>query len=170
MILLRRDIHETLKSEYVAVDDPLVVYNHQKTVILPRVKYEWTHLRFQDFKLVSEYNSAMHKITSMMKLCGENISEEDMLEKTHSTFHVSNVLLQQQYRHSGFTKYSKLVSCLLLAEHNNALLLKNHKSCLTGSAPFPEVHAASQEVKVTSSRGSIHRRGLGGKCSHWQGK
>ncbi|CAL8157503.1 unnamed protein product [Prunus armeniaca] len=123
MTFLRRHIHETLKSEYVAVDDLLVLwkalckrYNHHKTMILPRARYEWTHLRFQNFKSVSEYNLAMHRITSLMKLCGENISEEDMLEKTLNTFHASNVLLQQQYRHGGFTKYSKLVSCLLLAE------------------------------------------------------
>ncbi|CAL2260444.1 unnamed protein product [Prunus armeniaca] len=122
MIFLRRHIHETLKIEYVAVDDLLVLwkalckrYNHQKTVILPRARYEWTHLRFQNFKSVSEYNLAMHKITSPMKLCGENISEEDMLEKILNTFHASNVLLQQQYRHGG-------------------------------SSPFPEVNATSQEV------------------------
>ncbi|XP_021829723.1 uncharacterized protein LOC110769966 [Prunus avium] len=101
MIFLRRHIHEALKSEYVVVDKPLVLwkalferYNHQKTVTLPRARYERTHLRFQDFKIVYEYNLAIHRITSLMKLCGENISEEDMLEKTLSTFHASNVLLQ----------------------------------------------------------------------------
>ncbi|BBH03829.1 Disease resistance protein CC-NBS-LRR class family [Prunus dulcis] len=157
MIFLRRHIHEALKSEYVVVDEPLVLwkalgerYDHQKTS-------------------VSEYNSAMHRITSLMRLCGENISEEDMLEKTLSTFHASNVLLQQQYRHSGFKKYSELVSCLLLAEQNNELLLKNHQSRPTGSAPLPEINAASQEVNATSSRGSIHKRGRGGKRGHWQG-
>ncbi|BBG99331.1 Disease resistance protein CC-NBS-LRR class family, partial [Prunus dulcis] len=78
MIFLRRHIHEALKSEYVVVDEPLVLwkalgerYDHQRTVTLPRARYEWTHLRFQDFKSVSEYNSAMHRITSLMRLCGE---------------------------------------------------------------------------------------------------
>ncbi|KAI5345085.1 hypothetical protein L3X38_012962 [Prunus dulcis] len=165
MIFLRRHIHEALKSEYVVVDEPLVLwkalgerYDHQKTMTLPRARYEWTHLRFQDYKSVSEYNSAMHRITSLMRLCGENISEEDMLEKTLSTFHASNVLLQQQYRHSSFKKYSKLVSCLLLAEQNNELLLKNHQSRPTGSAPLPEINAASQEVNATSSREGLGPR------------
>ncbi|KAL6281303.1 hypothetical protein ACE6H2_018184 [Prunus campanulata] len=144
-------------------------YNHQKTVTLPRAKYEWTHMRFQDFKTVSEYNSTMHRITSLMKLCGESISEEDMLEKTLSIFHASNVLLQQQYMHNGFTKYSELVSCLLLAEQNNELLLKNHQSRPTVSAPLPEINAASQEVNATLSRDSIHKRGRGGKRGRWQG-
>ena len=55
------------------------------------------HLRLQDFKIVSEYNSALFKISFQLKLCEEKIIEEDMLEKTFTTFHASNMLLQQQY-------------------------------------------------------------------------
>ena len=80
----------------------------------------------------------MFKISSQLKLCGEKITDEDMLEKTYTTFHASNVLLQQQYRERRFTKYSKLIACLLIAEQNNKLLLKNHRSHLTGSIPLPE--------------------------------
>ncbi|XP_021818562.1 uncharacterized protein LOC110760567 [Prunus avium] len=76
VIFLRCHIREALKREYMAVDNPLILwkalckkYNHQKTVIFPRAIYELTHFKFQGFKSVSEYNSAMHKITSMMKLC-----------------------------------------------------------------------------------------------------
>ena len=70
--------------------------------MLPRTRYEWMHLRFQDFKTVIEYNSAVFRITSQLKLCGETIKDEDMLEKTLTTFHASNVILQQQYREKGF--------------------------------------------------------------------
>ena len=101
------------------------------------------HLRLQDFKSVSEYNSALFKISSQLKLCGEKITDEDMLEKTYTTFHASNVLLQQQYRERKFTKYSELISFLLVAEPNNELLLKNHQSCPTGSTPFPKVNGTS---------------------------
>ncbi|XP_068328772.1 uncharacterized protein [Pyrus communis] len=48
--------------------------------------------------LKSAYLMVEDPISSQMKLCGETITEEDMLEKTFSTFHASNVLLQQQYR------------------------------------------------------------------------
>ena len=58
-----------------------------------------------------------------------------MLEKTFSTFHASNVLLQQQYREKGFKKYSELISCLLVAEQNNELLMKNHETRPSGSNP-----------------------------------
>ena len=52
-------------------------------------------LQLQDFKSVSEYNSSMFNISSKLKLCGDNITNDDMLEKkTLSTFHASNMLLQ----------------------------------------------------------------------------
>ncbi|XP_021769517.1 uncharacterized protein LOC110733739 [Chenopodium quinoa] len=144
MIFLRHHLHEGLKNEYLTVKDPQILwsnlkerYDHQKTVILPRARYEWLNLRLQDFKSVSEYNSAMFKITSQLKLCGENIIDAEMLEKTYSTFHANNIILQTQYREKGFKKYSELISCLLVAEQNNELLMKNHESRPTGSTPFP---------------------------------
>ncbi|KAL0346434.1 UNVERIFIED_CONTAM: hypothetical protein Scaly_1659400 [Sesamum calycinum] len=53
------------------------------------------------------------------------------------------MLLQQQYREKGFTKYSELISCLLVAEQNNELLPKDHESRSTGSALLPEVNVAT---------------------------
>ncbi|CAN6578560.1 unnamed protein product [Malus baccata var. baccata] len=86
MIFIRRNLDKGLKSEYLTVEDLLALwnalrnrYNHQTTVILSRARYEWTHLRIQDLK-----------ITSQIKLCGDTITEEDMLEKTFSTFLASN--------------------------------------------------------------------------------
>ena len=152
MIFLRHHLHEDLKIEYLTVKDPLELwknleerYNHQKMVILPKARYNWMHLRLQDFKTVSEYNLAIFRISSQLKLCEEKIIDFDMLEKTFSTFHASNMLLQRQYREKGFSKYSNLISCLLVAEQNNELLMKNHDSRPTGSAPFPEANATTYE-------------------------
>jgi hypothetical protein len=58
----------------------------------------------------------MFNISSKLKLGGDNITNDDMLEKILSTFHALNMLLQQQYREKGFKKYSELISCLLVAE------------------------------------------------------
>ena len=123
MIFLRHHLHEGLKIEYLTVKDPLVLwkslkerYEHQRTVILPKARHDWMHLRLQDFKSISEYNSVLYRITSQLTLCGETVTDGDMLEKTFSTFHASNVLLQQQYREKKFHQYSKLISCLLVAE------------------------------------------------------
>ena len=97
MIFLRHHLHEGLKVEYLTIKDPLVLWNNlkerydnQKTVILPKVRYDWMHLRLQDYKTVSEYNYAMFRISSQLKLCGEKVTDENMLEKTFSTFHASN--------------------------------------------------------------------------------
>ncbi|XP_059658810.1 uncharacterized protein LOC132305146 [Cornus florida] len=150
MIFLRHHLHEELKTEYLTIKDPLTVwknlkerYEHQKTVILPKARYDWIDLRLQDFKSVSEYNSALFKINSQLKLCGEKITDDDMLEKTYSTFHASNVLLQQQYRERRFIKYSELISYLLVVEQNNELLMQNHQSRPIGSVPFPEANVSS---------------------------
>ncbi|XP_068319784.1 uncharacterized protein [Pyrus communis] len=103
MIFIRRHLDEALKREYLTVEDLLTLwkalrnrYNHQTAVILPRARYKWTHLRIQDFKSVAEYNYALFRITSQIKLCGDTITKEDMLKKTFSTFHASNMLLQHQ--------------------------------------------------------------------------
>ncbi|XP_071918756.1 uncharacterized protein [Coffea arabica] len=102
MIFLRHHLDEGLKSEYLTVKDPLVLrrdlkerFDHLKLVVLPKARYDWLHLRLQDFKSVNEYNLAMFRITSQLSLCGKKVTDEDMLEKTFSTFHVSNMLLQQ---------------------------------------------------------------------------
>ncbi|KAK9668759.1 hypothetical protein RND81_13G084400 [Saponaria officinalis] len=157
MIFLRHHLHEGLKNEYLTVKDPQILwsnlrerYDHQKTVILPKARYDWLHLRLQDFK---------------------SITDEDMLEKTYSTFHANNVVLQTQYREKGFKKYSELISCLLVAEQNNELLMKNYESRHTGSTPFPEANMTFYNKRVSNDksyignssrgRGRIYGRGRG---------
>ncbi|XP_040967810.1 uncharacterized protein [Gossypium hirsutum] len=180
MIFLRHHLHEGLKTEYLTVKDPQILwanlkerYDHQKTVILPKARYEWLNLRLQDFKSVSDYNSAMFRITSQLNLCGEKITDAEMLEKTYSTFHANNVVLQTQYREKGFQKYSELISCLPVAEQNNELLMKNHELHPTGSAPFPEANVSlhnRQELKETHhANSSVRGRGRGRGRGHRYG-
>ena len=52
LIFLRHHLHEDLKIEYLTVKDPLILwtelkmrFDHQKTVILPKARYDWMHLR-----------------------------------------------------------------------------------------------------------------------------
>ncbi|KAL0433728.1 UNVERIFIED_CONTAM: hypothetical protein Slati_2707100 [Sesamum latifolium] len=94
----------------------------------------------------------MFRIVSKLRLCGEDVTDEQMLEKIFSTFHTSNLVLQQQYRERGFKTYSELISCLLVAEENNQLFLNNHHTRPTGSKPLPENSAALPEANATSSR------------------
>ncbi|XP_070013364.1 uncharacterized protein [Nicotiana sylvestris] len=98
LIFLHHHLDEGLKIEYLTVKDPLALlnglkerYDNLKLVTLPQARYDWTHLRLQDFKSVSEYSSAMFRITSKLKLCGDTITDYDMFEKTFTTFHASNM-------------------------------------------------------------------------------
>ena len=150
IMFIRHHIQEEIKNEYLTIEDPLELWNnlkerydHQKVMVLPKAQYDWLYLRFQDFKFVSDYNSAMFKIVSRLKLCGEVISEEAMIEKTLSTFHASHLLLQEMFRLKGFKKHSKLMTCLLVAEQNNELLMQNYNTRPTGYTPFPEANGTS---------------------------
>ncbi|KAL0419295.1 UNVERIFIED_CONTAM: hypothetical protein Sradi_1343000 [Sesamum radiatum] len=60
--------------------------------------------------------------------------------------------MKEQYRECEFKTYSELISCLLVAEENNKLLLNNHHIGPTGSKSLPENSAALPEVNATSSR------------------
>lgn len=104
----------------------------------------------------------MFKIISQLKLCGENITDHDMLEKIFSTFPASSMLLQQQYREMRFKKYSELIAHLLFAEQHNDLLMKNHESRPIGSMPFPEVNTTIfHQYKHGKGRGPSLGRGCG---------
>ncbi|XP_070015904.1 uncharacterized protein [Nicotiana sylvestris] len=179
--VLDAEIHLAAKglgNTITQVKDPLELwtglkerYDHLKATVLPRARYEWMHLRLQDFKTVSEYNSAVFRITSQLKLCGEVMNDEDLLEKTLTTFHASNMVLQQQYRERGFKKYSELIACLLVAEQHNTILLKNHEARPTGSAPLPEANMAAKRDKSgkrqKNNHGHMNVRGYGnGKRRH----
>ncbi|XP_074360152.1 uncharacterized protein LOC141700247 [Apium graveolens] len=169
MIFLRHHLDDGLKTKYLVIKDPTTLwknlkerYDHQKTIILPKARYDWLYLRLQDFKSVSEYNSTIFKVTSQLKLCGENIIDKDMLEKTYSIFNANNMLLQQQYHERGFLKYSELISVLLLAEQNNELLMKNHQPRPTISTPFPEVNVVtSNDLGPSKQFGRGRGRGRG---------
>ncbi|KAK8303350.1 hypothetical protein V6Z12_D04G146000 [Gossypium hirsutum] len=143
MIFIHHHLHEGLKVEYLTVKDPLELwknlkerFDHQKMVILPKAHYDWMHLRLQDFKT--------------------NIIDKDLLEKTFSTFHATNVLLQQQYREK-------------VSEQNNELLMKNHGIHPTGTAPLHEVNdVVHNKYGNEKYRGRDHGHGHG--CSKGCGR
>jgi hypothetical protein len=93
--------------------------------VLPRAQQAWITLRFQDYKSVAAYNSAIHRIVTKMRLCGQKITDADMIEKTLSTFQPGNIVLRQQYRNSKYQKYSELSEVLYVAEQQNEVLMSN---------------------------------------------
>ncbi|GKB37666.1 retrovirus-related pol polyprotein from transposon TNT 1-94 [Tanacetum coccineum] len=79
----------------------------------------------------------------------------DLLERTFSTFHASNINLQQQYRLQNFKRYSDLNSNLLVAKKNNELLMKNNQTRPTGSLALPEANA----INNNDNKNSRSKRG-----------
>ncbi|XP_009787692.1 uncharacterized protein [Nicotiana sylvestris] len=66
MIFLRHHLDEGLKVEYLIVKDPLELwtglkerYDHLKATVLLRARYEWMHLRLQDFKTETEQHNTL---------------------------------------------------------------------------------------------------------------
>jgi phosphoribosyl-AMP cyclohydrolase len=85
-----------------------------------------------------------------------------MIEKTLSTFHPGNIVLQQQYRNSKYQKYSELSEVLFVDEQQNEVLMSNHSARPTGSIVVPEAHA-------TVAERSRNRKWGWGK-GKWKGK
>ena len=109
---------------------------------------------------MSEYNSALFDIVSQLELCGVKFDENELLEKTFFTFHVSNILLQQQYRQRQYKTYSELISLFLTTEQTNQLLLKNHDLRPAGSKAIPETNAnENRNTNRFRGRGRGSRRG-----------
>ncbi|XP_017972807.1 PREDICTED: uncharacterized protein LOC108661337 [Theobroma cacao] len=102
LIFIRRHLYESLKTQYLSVRDPEIL---------------WTRLkeRLQDFKSVFDYNSTLFDIVSRLELCGVKLTESELLEKTFSTCHASNIVLQQQYWQRQFKTFSELIFVLLTA-------------------------------------------------------
>ncbi|XP_013704673.1 uncharacterized protein LOC106408443 [Brassica napus] len=135
-------------------------------MLLPKARNDWKNLRFMDYKSVDECNSVLFKTVSMLRLCGEVVTEEELLEKTFSTFHSSNIILQQQYRMKGFAIYTDLIPCLLLTEANNELLMKNSEARPVGSATLPEANEVEKknpnECNYIQNDKRSHGKGRGG--------
>ena len=64
------------------------------------------------------------------------------------------MLLQQHYREKGFKTYANLISCLLLAEQNNELLMRNSQMRPLGSAPLPDAHATEDNKESNHVQGN----------------
>jgi len=169
LYVIRHHLDPDLKSEYMTEKDPLVLwqslkdrFSQQQSIMLPRAQQDWITLRFQDFRSVTAYNSALHRIVSKLKLCGQKLTDTDMIEKTLSTFHPGNIVLQQQYRNSKYAKYSELIEVLMFAEQQNEVLMNNHSARPTGSIAVPEAHANVVE--------SSHNQKGGRGKKPWKGK
>jgi len=112
--IMRYHLTEELRNQYENIEDPCELWTRLESrysmIFWRKTMNEWKLLRFQDFESVEEYNSALMKIAHSLELCGEVVTDDDLLYKTYSTFHPKNVLLSHKAK--GFTTYNDLLSYL----------------------------------------------------------
>uniref|UniRef100_A0ACD5X021 Uncharacterized protein n=1 Tax=Avena sativa TaxID=4498 RepID=A0ACD5X021_AVESA len=171
LLFLRHHLNSVLKVEYLTEEDPLTLwqslkdrYDHQKSVVLPQAHSDWINLHFQDFKFVIAYNSTLHRIVSLLKMCDQKVTGANIIDKTLSTLHPTNMVLQEKYRHAKYARYSEFISVMLVAEKQNELLMKNYSACSTRTMAVPEAHTITQSV------GSSHGRRKDQGNHGWKGK
>jgi hypothetical protein len=87
---LRHHLSTTLKNEYMTERDPKVLWDSLRecfenieSMILPKLKCDWQNLRYQDYKNVEDYNTALYGIVTRMKLCKLPVEDKDPIEKNY---------------------------------------------------------------------------------------
>ncbi|XP_013751946.1 uncharacterized protein LOC125591939 [Brassica napus] len=125
--IIRHYLTEGLKDQYLTMENPLDL---------------WT--AYSD-DMITCYYQRLNMSGRISDSWTIKVTEKELLDKTFSTFHSTNVLLQQQYRERGFASYTYLISCLLLAEANNELLMKNSEMRPIGTAALPEANEAEKK-------------------------
>lgn len=117
----------------------------------------------------------MLRLKARLNFCGKELTEDDMIQKTLSTFPTSAIILMNQYRleydSKRITTFNKLINLLQVAERHNDVLLNNNARPV-GTKKIPESNHASvrggknpkgQGTKHTEShtRGNYSSRGRG---------
>jgi hypothetical protein len=156
--ILRHHIGPSLRQQYIQVEHPADLWTqlyegfyHEQTIFLPEARNDWINLRVLDFPDLISFNAELHRITAQLRLCGETVTEAQLIDKTLSIFPPAIAILAQQYRNMRFAKHSELISHLLLAKKHQHILLKNAEA-----RPPREIHtmistAPSEKPQARSS-------------------
>ena len=162
-IFIRHHLTKSLKNEYLKIRDPYELlqrledrFGHHKDVILLRLRDEWRNLRFQDYTSVNEYNSALFRLSSQLEYCGDKISDDAKIVKTFSTMGTPNLTFQRVLRQNKYTKFTDLITELLVSDQHDNVLLKNDSQRPSGSVAIP---GANNVAKFGQNNG--HGRGRG---------
>ena len=116
---------EELRNQYLHIESPRDLWTELKSrytmVLLPKVRHDWMSLRFQDFEIMAEFNFALSRVVYQLRLCGKEVTDNDCLFKTYSTFHPEDLLSKHIYIERGSTTYNDLISCLTVIENDKVL-------------------------------------------------
>ncbi|KAK9930009.1 hypothetical protein M0R45_027069 [Rubus argutus] len=126
IILMIRHMDESLQSEYLNEEDPRKL---------------WVALeeRFRQY-----FNSEALRIKSLMEFCQKTITDAMLIEKTLSTFPVSDLVVAKNYRievlNRRITRFHELISALSVVEKHEKIFVKNYNARPVGTKAVPETH------------------------------
>ncbi|XP_062010453.1 uncharacterized protein LOC133726830 [Rosa rugosa] len=151
IILMRRHMDKALRLEYMSIKDARDLwaaleerFGNIQDSLLPDLKVQWNNIRFSDFKSVAEYNSEALRLKAMLKFCEKPLTEEELIEKTLSTFPVQAIILSKQHRtefNAGrLTRFNELINILSVAEKHDNILVKNYNSRPIGTKSVREAN------------------------------
>ena len=142
LLIIRRHIDASLRQQYIQVHEPAELWSqlqarfkHEETLFLSQARNDWVNLRVLDFPNFQAFNAELHRISAQLRLCGDRVTDAELIDKTLSTFPPATAILAQQYQNMKFTRHSELMSYLLLAEKQQQILLKNAEA-----RPAREIH------------------------------
>ena len=102
ILLIQKHMDMSLQEQYVQGEDPAVLwrelsarYSQERRLHLPGTRRDWINLRVMDFSNLTSYNNELHRIISKLRLCGERITEEDLIDKTITSLPPACTLLGQ---------------------------------------------------------------------------
>ncbi|KAL6495600.1 hypothetical protein OROGR_030163 [Orobanche gracilis] len=150
LMFLRRHIDPSLRWEYLQLKSPKELWDALKgrfgnihNTLLPELTVQWNEIRLLDYKRVNDFNKDMLRLKARLNFCGKEITEDDMIQKTLSTFPTSALILANQYRleydNNRITTFNKLINLLQVAERHNEVLVNNNARP-AGTKKIPEAN------------------------------
>ncbi|KAL6514636.1 hypothetical protein OROGR_020215 [Orobanche gracilis] len=102
----------------------------------------------------------MLRLKARLNFCGKEITEDDMIQKTLSTFPTSALILANQYRleydNNRITTFNKLINLLQVAERHNEVLVNNNARP-AGTKKIPEANYGKvKSGKKPNAQGTDH--------------
>ncbi|CAH9124298.1 unnamed protein product [Cuscuta epithymum] len=172
LMFLRRHIDPSLRWEYLQLKTPKELWDTLKghfgnihDTLLPELTVQWNEIRLVDYKKINDFNKDMLRLKARLNFCGKPITEDEMIDKTLSTFPTSAIILANQYRlehnNKRITTFNQLINLLQVAERQNQVLLNNNARPV-GTKKIPEVNYGKANTgKHPRGRGEGRTRGRG---------
>ncbi|XP_026416330.1 uncharacterized protein LOC113311746 [Papaver somniferum] len=142
-----KELWDALDSRFGNIHDSLI----------PQLNVLWNEIQFLDYVKVNDFQKDMLQIQARMNFCGKKLTDEEMIQKTLSTFPTSFMILENQYRlevdNKRITTFSRLINLLQVAERHNEILVNNNARAV-GKKKVPEANHG----KVNKGKGPKGKR------------